>query len=73
MSPLAHFFFTQWEGVTKFWGPGYQKQRIAMKFGMLVIGLGENDVSFDELTQRKKFFDTLMEQESRRTITLRAC
>ena len=30
-------------------------QRIVMKFGMFVIGLGENAVSTDELAQRKIF------------------
>ena len=33
-------------------------QRIAMTFGMLVIGLEENVVSFDELVKRKACFGT---------------
>ena len=35
-------------------------QRIAMKFGMFVIDLGQNAVSIDEPTQRKSFFYTLV-------------
>ena len=35
---------------------GTKTQRIAMKFGMLVIGLGENRRSIDELEQTKKRF-----------------
>ena len=31
-------------------------QRITMKYGIFVIDLGENAVSSDELTQRKKMF-----------------
>ena len=31
-------------------------QRIAMTYGMLVIGLGESAMSLDELAQRKTFF-----------------
>ena len=51
---------------------GTKTQRIAMKYGVLVIGLEENAVSIDELAQIFLFLgggDTLMEQESRRTIT----
>ena len=46
-----------------------------MKFGMLFNGLGENAVPIDALAQGEKTFwgDTLMERESRRSITLRAC
>ena len=32
---------------------GTKQQMIAMKFGMLVIGLGENAMSNDELAQRR--------------------
>ena len=35
-------------------GGGTKTQRIAMKFGVLVIGLGENHMSIDELAQTKK-------------------
>ena len=31
-------------------------QRIAITFGMLVIGLGDNAVSIDELAEMKKMF-----------------
>ena len=65
--------------VLRHWGhqlseaEGTKMQRIAMKFDMLKFGkfgLGENAVSFDEIAQKKcLFWDTLMEQESRRTIT----
>ena len=43
------------KGVSNFRSPGEETQKIAMKFGMLVIGQGENAVSTDELAQRKKF------------------
>ena len=35
-------------------GGGDKTRRIAMKIGMLVIGLDENVVSIDELAQREK-------------------
>ena len=35
-------------------GGGTNTQRIAMKFGMLVIGLGENARLIDELAQTQK-------------------
>ena len=42
---------------TNFRRPGEGKtKRIAMKFGMLVIGLEENRRSIDELAQTKKCF-----------------
>ena len=45
-----------------------------MKFGILVIDLEEKAVSIDALAQRKELSgDTLMEQESWRSITCRAC
>ena len=37
-------------------GGGTKTQRIAMKFGMLVVGLGENHKSIDELAQTESFF-----------------
>ena len=37
------------------WG-GTKTQRIAMNFGVLVIGLGQNHRSIDELAQTKKLF-----------------
>ena len=43
-----------------------------MKFGMLLIGLGENAVSVD-VQGKNVLGDTLMEQESRLSINLRAC
>ena len=53
-------FFTLWEGVTNSRSRKVTKmQRIVMKFGMFVIGLGENAVSTDELAQRKNIFGTL--------------
>ena len=35
---------------------GTETPNIAIKFGMLVIGLGENAASIDQLAQRKKCF-----------------
>ena len=40
-----------------FGGRGETKtQTIAMKFGMLVIGVGENAMSIDELAKKKSFW-----------------
>ena len=65
-------FFYPMGGVSLTLG-GPKTQRIAMKFGMLAIGLGENAMSVDELVQRKKRFffggGTLMVQVSWQTIT----
>ena len=48
-------------GSPTFGGRGETKtQRIAMKFGMLVIGLGENHMPIDDLAQTKMFFYTRM-------------
>ena len=55
--PSRTSFFTLWEG-------GHQlsvaeetkRQRIAIEFGMLVIGLEENHMPIDELPQTKKRF-----------------
>ena len=47
---------TLWEGVTNFqMSEGTKTLRIAMKFGMVAIGLEENAMSNDELA-RKIFF-----------------
>ena len=48
-------------------GGGDKTQRIAMKIGMLVIGLDENVVSVDELAQRKMCFNTLMAEAENHT------
>ena len=64
------------EGSPTFGGRGTKTQSIAMKFGMLVIGLGENAVLVDDLAQRRGVFfggDTLMERESWLAIKWRAC
>ena len=42
-----------------------RSRRIAIKFGMLVIGLEENVVSIDELAQRKSFWHLIGQHPSR--------
>ena len=50
-------YLTLWEGGRQLSeAEGTKTQRIAIKFGMLVIGLGANHRSTDELAQTKKIF-----------------